>query len=111
VEFFGGALGCLSYGFPQYHASGKHTQHYFHERMGIGKVEMLYFDMQVAETLLYYGVPADGPDIKAAAAFLAMVNKGAGDNEICTADDCPHVVNTLRADLHRHTRQIIASSM
>ena len=110
VEFFGGALGCDSYGFPAYHPTGNHTQHYFHEKMGIGKTEMLYFDTQVALTLLYYGVPADGPDIQAAAAFLAMFNKGAGDNEICTEDDCPHVISSLRADLHRHTRQIIASS-
>ena len=91
VEFFGGALGCNSYGFPAYQPTGNHTQNYFHAKMGIDKTKMLYFDAQVANTLVYYGVPSDGPDIQAAAAFLAMFNKGAGDNEICTEDDCPTV--------------------
>ena len=91
VEFFGGALGCNSFGFPAYHATGNHTQYYIHAKMGINKQKMLYFDTQVANTLVYYGVPANGTDIKAAAAFLAMFNKGAGDNEICTDPDCPTV--------------------
>ena len=91
VEFFGSALGCDSYGFPRYTPTGNHTQNYFHAKMGIDKEKMLYFDTQVATTLIYYGVPSDGPDIKAAAALLAMFNKGAGDNEICTEPDCPTV--------------------
>ena len=91
VEFFGSALGCNSYPFPAYRPTGNHTQHYFHAKMGINKEKMLYFDTAVATTLIYYGVPSDGPDIKAAAALLAMFNKGAGDNEICTEDDCPTV--------------------
>ena len=106
VEFFGGALGCNSYGFPAYYATGNHTQYYFHAKMGIDAAKMLYFDEQVAGTLLYYGVPKDGPDIKAAAAFLAMFNKGAGDNEICTEDDCPHVMTASR-----HNRARLADTL
>ena len=64
--------------------------------------------VQVASTLIYFGVPSDGPDIKAAAALLAMFNKGAGDNEICTEADCPTVgLRTARSrqiqNLLKHT--------
>ena len=106
VEFFGQALGCNSYGFPAYHPTGNHTQHYFHAKMGIDKAKMLYFDGQVAATLIYYGVPSDGPDIQAAAAFLAMFNKGAGDNEICTESDCPTVLAARLAARSRLSRLI-----
>ena len=113
VEFFGQALGCNSFGFPRYEPTGNHTQNYFHAKMGIDKTKMLFFDTQVATTLIYYGVPADGPDIKAAAAFLAMFNKGAGDNEICTEADCPtvggpHKHNTRQAKLLAAIKGMIA---
>ena len=104
VEFFGGALGCNSYGFPHYRPTGNHTQNYFHAKMGIDAAKMAYFDTQVADTLIYYGVPSDGPDIKAAAALLAMFNKGAGDNEICTEPDCPTVSRS-----HLHPRVSVAA--
>ena len=104
VEFFGQALGCNSYGFPGYQPTGNHTQHYFHAKMAIDKAKMLFFDAQVADTLVYYGVPSDGPDIKAAAAFLAMFNKGAGDNEICTEPDCPTVPSALQPARSRMAR-------
>jgi hypothetical protein len=89
VEFIGLNLGCASYGFPLYPTV--QSQNYIHALMQIDAAKMGYFDTQVATTLVYYGVPASGPDIAAAAAFLASFNKGAGRNEICTTDDCPRI--------------------
>ena len=66
-------------------------------------------DAQVATTLIYFGVPADGPDIKAAAALLAMFNKGAGDNEICTDPDCP--TTGLRIARSRQLQNILNAKL